>query len=332
MKVKAASQKVHLPGFVLCALLALCSLADAQQGKSLARVGFLSSRSPEAEKSRLAAFQQGMRELGYVEGKTLKIEQRYAEGNFDRLPELAADLVRIHVDVIVATGAPAAQAAKKTTSTAPIVMGNAADPVGTGLVASLARPGGNVTGLSDFAEGVITKRLELLKQVAPPVSRVAVLLNPANPSNPLQLKEIRAAAPSLGVTPLALEVKSAEDIERGFSAMKKERAGALLVLGDPLLETHRVKIAKLAIDERLPAIYSHSGWMDIGLMSYGVNFDDLYRRAATYVDKILKGAKPGELPVEQPTKLELVINLKAAKQIGLTIPPNVLARADRVIK
>ena len=326
-------KQVSVAGFALAALLTINVSAGAQQAKSGALIGFLSSRSPEAEKSRRAAFQQGLKELGYVEGKNIVVEQRYAEGNFDRLPELAADLVRLKVDVIVATGAPASQAAKKTTRTVPIVMGNAADPVGTGLVASLARPGGNVTGLSDFAEGVITKRLELLKEVAPAIARVAVLLNPGNPSNPLQLKEVQAAAPSVGLALRAFEIKTPDDLDATFAAMKKQRSGALLVFGDPLLETSRRQIAKFAVENRLPAIYSHSGWMDAGgLMSYGVNFDDLYRRAAYYVDKILKGAKPADLPIEQPTKFELVINLKTAKQIGLTIPPNVLARADRVIK
>ena len=309
------------------------AMAEAQQAKKIPRIGFLSSRSPDAEKSRLAAFQQGLRDLGYVEGKNILIEQRYAGGKFDRLPDLAAELVRLKVDVLVATGAPASHAAKNATSLIPIVMGNAADPVGIGLVASLARPGGNITGLSDFAEGVITKRLELLKEVVPSASRVGVLLNPVNPTNPLQLKEIHTTAPALGVTLLSLEAKGADDIDRAFTAMRKERAGALIVLGDPMLETHRTRITELAVKSRLPAIGAHRGYMDAGgLMYYGTNFDDLYHRAATYVDKILKGAKPADLPVEQPMKFELIINLTAAKQIGLTIPPNVLARADRVIK
>jgi len=314
-------------------LFALCVPAETQQPKKVHRMGFLSSRSPDAEKSRLAAFQQGLQELGYVVGKNILVEKRYAAGQFDRLPDLAAELIRLKVDVLVTTGTPAARAAKNATDTIPIVIGNAGDPVGTGLVASLARPGGNVTGLSVLNTEVSGKRLELLKEVVPRLSRVAVLLNPANPINPLQVAEIQSAALALGVTLLPLEVKKADDIDRGFIAMKKERTGALIVLGDPLLEIHRTRLAELAVKNHLPAIYSLGPYVEAGgLMSYGTNFDDVYRRAAIYVDKILKGAKPADLPVEQPTKFEFIINLKAAKQIGLTIPPNVLARADRVIR
>ena len=315
-------------------MLAGCAAkAEAQQAKKVPRIGFLSSRSPDAEKSRLVAFQQGLRELGYLEGKNILIEYRYAGGELDRLPDLAAELVRLKVDVLVATGAPAAHAAKNATSVIPIVIGNAADPVGTGLVASLARPGGNVTGLSDFNLGVVTKRLELLKEVVPTASRVAVLLNPANPTNPLQLKEIQAVAPALGVTLIPLEVKGPDDIDRAFTAMRKDRAGALIVFGDPTLETHRTRIMDLAVKNRLPAIGAQRAYVDAGgLMSYGTNFDDLYHRAATYVDKILKGTKPADLPVEQPMKFEFVVNLKTAQQIGLTIPQWVLMRADKVIK
>ena len=320
---------------VVSALLyALCLSAEAQQPKKVPRIGFLGSLSASSSSDliRAEAFRQGLRELGYVDGKNIVIEYRYADGKPERLPGLAAELVRLQVDILVARGAPAAHAAKSATSTIPIVMGNAADPVGTGLVASLARPGGNITGLSDFNSGVITKRLELLKEVVPTVSRVAVLLNPANPTNPPQLKEVQAVAPALGVTLLSLEVKGADDIERAFTAMKKERTGALLVVGG-VAGNHGPRIAELAVKNRLPTIWSSSDAVETGgLMSYGTNFADLYRRAATYVDKILKGAKPADLPVEQPMKFELVINLKAAKQIGLTIPPNVLARADKVIR
>jgi len=315
-------------------LLALSFSADAQQQtKKIPRIGFLASSSGERLKSRLAAFQQGLRELGYVEAKNIVINYRSAEGKFERLPDLAAELVRLKVDILVAEGAPAAHAAKNVTSVIPIVIGNAADPVGTGLVASLARPGGNITGLSDFNLGVVTKRLELLKEVVPSASRVAVLLNPTNPTNPLQLKETQAAAPGLGVSLLSLEAKGPDDIDRAFATIIKERLGALIVFGDPMFGTHQRRITELAVTSWLPAIYGASESADAGgLMSYGTNFPDLYRRAATYVDKILKGAKPADLPVEQPTKFELIISLKAAKQIGLTIPPNVLARADRVIR
>jgi putative tryptophan/tyrosine transport system substrate-binding protein len=315
-------------------LLALSFPTQAQQPKKVPRIGVLGSLSGSSSSDliRTEAFRQGLRELGYVDGENIVIEYRYADGKFERLPGLAADLVRLKVDILVARGAPAAHAAKNATSTIPIVMGNAADPVGTGLVASLARPGGNITGLSDFNAGVITKRLELLKEVVPTVSRVAVLLNPANPTNPPQLKEVQAVAPALGVTLLSLQVKGADDIERAFTAMKKERTGAVLVIGGAA-GNHVPRLAELMVKNRLPAIWSSNEAVETGgLMSYGTNFADLYRRAATYVDKILKGAKPADLPVEQPMKFELVINLKTAKQIGLTIPPNVLVRADRVIK
>ena len=309
------------------------AITDAQQVKKVARIGFLASSSSERVKSRLAAFQQGLRELGYVEEKNVIIEYRSAEGKFERLPEIASELVRLKVDLLVVEGAPAAHATKNATSVIPIVIGNAADPVGTGLVASLARPGGNITGLSDFNLGVVTKRLELLKEVVPSASRIAVLWNPTNPTNPLQLKETQVAAPGLGVTLLSLEAKGADDIERAFSAIRKERPGALIVIGDPMFGTQQKRITQLTIKSRLPAIYGAPESVDAGgLMSYGTNFADLFRRAATYADKILKGTKPADLPVEQPKKFEFIINLKAAKQIGLIIPPNVLARADRVIR
>jgi len=309
------------------------AITDAQQLKKVARIGFLASSSSERVKSRLAAFQQGLRELGYVEEKNVIIEYRSAEGKFERLPEIASELVRLKVDLLVVEGAPAAHATKNATSVIPIVIGNAADPVGTGLVASLARPGGNITGLSDFNLGVVTKRLELLKEIVPSASRVAVLWNPTNPTNPLQLKETQTAAPGLGVTLLSLEAKGADDIERAFSAIRKERPGALIVIGDPMFGTQQKRITQLTIKSRLPAIYGAPESVDAGgLMSYGTNFADLFRRAATYADKILKGTKPADLPVEQPKKFEFIINLKAAKQIGLIIPPNVLARADRVIR
>jgi ABC-type uncharacterized transport system substrate-binding protein len=315
-------------------LYALCLSAEAQQAAKVPRIGFLGSLSASSPSDliRAEAFREGLRELGYVDGKNIVIEYRYADGKLGRLPGLAAELVNLKVDILVARGAPAAHAARNATSTIPIVMGNAADPVGTGLVASLARPGGNITGLSDFNSGVITKRLELLKEVVPAVSRIAILLNPGNPTNPPQLKEVQAVAPALSLTLLSLEVKGADDIERAFTAMKKDRTGALLVVGGGV-GNHGPRVAELAVKSRLPAMWSSSDSVETGgLMSYGTNFADLYRRAATYVDKILKGAKPADLPVEQPMKFELVINLKAAKQIGLTIPPNVLVRADKVIR
>jgi putative tryptophan/tyrosine transport system substrate-binding protein len=303
------------------------------QPTKIPRLGFLITGSTSSASTRVEAFRRGLRDLGYVEGKNIVIEYRYAAGKSDRLPELAAELLRLKPDVLVAQGAAAAHAAKDATRTIPIVMSNAADPVGTGLVASLAQPGGNVTGLSDFNLGVITKRLELLKEVVHTASRIAVLLNPANPTNPLQLKDLQVIAPALRVVLQALEIKGPDDIEPAFTTMKKERASAVLVFGDPMFGSHRTRLIELTAKNRLPAIWSVSDYVDAGgLMSYGTSLDDLHRRAATYVDKILKGAKAADLPVEQPTKFEFVVNLKAAKQIGLTIPPNVLARADKVIK
>jgi len=318
-----------LPALVLAAI----HLAHAQQAKKVPRIGFLGAASATSQASRLDAFRQGLRDLGYVEGKSIIIEYRDAEGKFERLPKLAAELVGLKVDIIVTQGSPAAEAAKKTTSTIPIVMATGGDAVGSGLVASLARPGGNITGLSTLATDLAAKRLELLKEVVPKASLVAIPLNPANATNPLQLKEIKAAAPALGVILLSVEVKGADDLETAFTVIRKNRAGGIIVLSDPMFGTHRRRIAEFTVKSRLPAIYPGPEFVDAGgLMSYGNNFDDLFRRAATYVDKILKGAKPADLPVEQPKKFEFIINLKAANQISLTIPPNVLARADRVIK
>ena len=298
-----------VPMVLTVSVLSVPLAGEAQQPKKVSRIGYLASSGGEPLKSRLAAFQQGLRELGYVEGKNIVIEYRTAEGKFARLPELAAELVRLEVDILVTEGTPAAHAAKNATSAIPIVIGNAGDPVGSGLVASLARPGGNITGLSDFASGVAVKRLQLLKEMVPSASRVAVLSNPGNSTNPLQVKELEAAAPALGVTLLALDATKLDDIDLAFTTMRRERPGALIVLGDALFGMHRGRIAELAVKSRIPAIGPAGGFVDAGgLMSYAVNFDDLHRRAATYVAKILKGTKPAELPIEQPTKLELVIN------------------------
>jgi putative ABC transport system substrate-binding protein len=329
--IPVARSIVHC--LLITALLLIVSLVEAQQPKQVPRIGFLATGSAPAVLTRVEAFRRGLRDLGYVEGKNIAIEYRYAAGKSDRLPDLAAELIHLKVDVLVAQGAPAAHAAKNATNTIPIVMGNAADPVGTGLVTSLARPGGNITGLSDFNLGVITKRLELLKEVVPTASRIAVLLNPANPTNPLQLKDLEAIAPALRVTLLSLEVKGPDDIETAFTTVKKARAAALLIVGDPMFGANRTRLVELATKSRLPTIWSVREYVAAGgLMSYGTHLDDLHRRAAVYVDKILKGAKPADLPVEQPTKFEFIVNLKTAKQIGLTIPPNVLARADKVIR
>src|SRR4030095_1877606 len=318
---------------LLITVLLITGLVEAQQPKRIPQIGYLSYGSEEIDKSLVAALKQGLRELGYLEGRNILIEQRYAAGRSEKLPDLLAELIRLKLDVLVTAGDPAAHAAKKATSAIPIVMVTSPDPVGTGLIASLSHPCGNVTGLSDFHGGVITKRLEVLKDVVPLMSRVAVLLNPANRSNPLQLKDIQAAAPAFHVKIISLEVKSPDDIDNTFAAIRKDRPGALLVVGDRLFATHQTRIFEFVGKTRLPAIYSQRGYVDAGgLMSYGANFADQYRRAATYADKILKGTKPADLPVEQPIKFEFIVNLKAAKQIGLTIPPNVLVRADKVLK
>jgi ABC-type uncharacterized transport system substrate-binding protein len=312
-------------------LFALCFSAAAQQPTKIPRIGFLGATTPSVESTRLEAFRQGMRELGYVEGKSIVIEWRWAEGKFDRLPELAAELVRLKVEVIVTGGSTSSGAAKKVTTTVPIVMAQVNDPVGSGFVASLGRPGGNMTGLATLAPEISGKQLELLKEIVPKLSRVAVLGTSTAPGNAEALKETERSARAFKIQLQYLNILVPKDIETAFREAKKGRADAVLVLGAPALISQRKHIADLAATSRLPAIYP---WpeLDVGPMSYGVRVTDLYRRAATYVDKILKGRKPADLPVEQPEKFEFVINLKIAKQIGLTIPPNVLARADRVIK
>jgi putative ABC transport system substrate-binding protein len=328
------SKKAEVFSVALCTMLfALSSSADAQQPTKIPRIGYLTATSPSVNPARIEAFRQGLRELGYVEGKNIVIEWRSAEGKLDRVPSLAAELVRLKVDVIVASGPTPTRAAKEATVTIPIVMGFAGDPVGSGFVASLARPGGNITGLSILAPEISGKQLELLKEIVPRLSRVAVLGSSTLPGNAQALRETELAAEAFGVQLQYLDVLGPKDLEAVFRAASKGRANALLVLTGPVFVLQRTQVADLAIKSRLPAIYDRREFVDDGgLMSYGTNFADLSRRAATYVDKILKGAKPADLPVEQPIKFEFIINLKAAKQIGLTIPPNVLARADRVIR
>jgi len=330
VKVTRAALTVVLALGLLAAPLA----AEAQQAGRVPRIGFLGSTSPSDRPPLLDAFRQGLRELGWVEGQNVVIDYRFAEGRFDRLPDLAAELVRLKVDIILGPGTPAAAAAKNATETIPIVMISVRDPVGTGLIASLARPGGNVTGVSDSVGLEIAgKQLELLKESVPKVRRVAILSNPANLYHPLAIRELNVAARSLGVQLQLLEARGPNEFDGAFVAMATERVGALLVLADAMFNLHRTRLADLAARSRLPAAY---GWREYveagGLMSYGPRLRDLYRRSATYVDKILKGAKPGDLPVEQPTKFELVINLKTAKALGLTIPPSLLLRADQVIE
>ena len=317
----------------LVLILTLVTRNEAQQAKKVWRIGFLAATSPSVEAARIEAFRQGLRELGYVEGKNIVIEWRWAEGKFDRLPDLAAELVRLNVDVIVTGGSTSSGAAKEVTTTIPIVMAQVNDPVGSGFVASLARPGGNMTGLSALLPELSGKRLELLKEVLPKLSRVAIFGDPTAPGNAQALKETELAARPFKVQVQYLDILGPKDIESAFRQASKGRADAVLVLGAPILISQRKQIADLAVKNRLPAMYGQPEYVeDGGLMSYGVSVVDLYRRAATYVDKILKGRKLADLPVEQPTKFELVINLKTANQIGLTIPQSVLFRADRVIK
>jgi putative ABC transport system substrate-binding protein len=311
----------------------LLSHAEAQQLARVPRIGFLIASSPSAMAPRLDAFRQGLRELGYVEGKTVVLEHRYADGRPDRLPALAAELTRLKVAVIVTSGPTATRPAKAATSTIPIVMAFDDDPVGSGFVATLAHPGGNITGLSTLAPEISGKRLELLKETAPKLGRVAVIGTSTRQGTAQTLREMEPAAGAVGLKLQYLDVQDQNDIETAFRAASTGHADAVLVLQSPVFNSQRLKIAGFAVKSGLPVIYPASQYVeDGGLMSYGVSIPDLDRRAATYVDKILRGARPAELPIEQPTKFELVINLKAAKQIGLTIPPNVLARADRVIR
>jgi putative ABC transport system substrate-binding protein len=318
----------------LVTLLSLVSAAFADtQPKKVARIGFLIAAPHSAISARTEAFQQGLRELGYVEGKNIVIEWRSAEGKLDRLPELAAELVRLKVDVIVTTGSGVTRAAKEASVTIPIVMSQDNDPVGNGFVASLARPGGNITGLAILAPEISGKQVELLKETIPRLSRLAALGSSNSPGIAQASKEVELAAGAFGVKLQYLDVRDSKDIETAFRAANKARAEAVLVLTGAVLNSQRKQIADLAVKSRLPAIFPFREYVEAGgLMSYSANLADLYRRAATFVDKILKGAKPTDLPVEQPKKFEFIINLKAAKQIGLTIPPNVLVRADEVFK
>ena len=318
----------------LCTVLfALCVSTHAQQPTKIPRIGLLFTATPSAAAARIEAFRQGLRELGYVEGKNILIEQRYAEGQLNHMNELAAELVRLKVDVIVTIGPAATRPAKEATTAIPIVMGVDDDPVGNGFVASLARPGGNITGLASLAPEIGGKQLELLKEIVPRLSRVAVLGTSTQPGNAQSLREAEVAAQALAVKLQYLDVLSPKDIEPVFRTASNGRAEAVLVVRASVFFSHRKQIVDLAAKRQLPAMYYTTEYVEEGgLMTYGVSITDLFRRAATYVDKILKGAKPAELPIEQPTKFELVVNLKTAKRIGLTIPPNVLARADKVIK
>ena len=318
---------------VLVAGICLLPFLTHAEERKIPRIGYLSPASRSGSPHLLEAFLQGLRDLGYVDGESISIEYRWAEGKTERLAALAADLVRLPVDVMVTSATPATRAAKKSTDTIPVVMIAVGDPVGSGLVISLAQPSGNVTGLATLIPELSAKRLELLKEALPGISRVAVLFNPANPVKPLDWQETAAAAQRLGVRLQPLEVSRPEDLEPAFTAMVQEETEELITFPDPVTIQHRERIVELAVKHRLPAMYGLREFTNAGgLMAYGVSFPDLYQRAATFVDKILKGASPTDLPVEQPIRFELVVNLKAAKALGLTLPPSFLFRADNVMQ
>jgi putative ABC transport system substrate-binding protein len=318
----------------LCAMLfALCSVVEAQQPNKILRIGFLAALSPSAIAARVEAFKQGLAELGYVEGKNIVIDYRWANGKFEQVPALAAEMVNLKVAVIVTAGPTDTRAAKQATSTIPIVMAFDNDPVGSGFVATLARPGGNITGLSTLTPETTGKRLEILKEIVPRLGRAVVFGTSTEPGKEQSFKETQSAAASLGIHLHYIEIGIATDIEPAFREAARDHADAILVLNSPVLNSRREELAELAIKSRLPTAYGQGEYVQAGgLMSYGPNIVELFRRTATYVDKIFKGAKPSELPVQQPTTFEFIINLNTAKQIGLTIPPNVLTRADKVIK
>jgi ABC-type uncharacterized transport system substrate-binding protein len=315
----------------LCALLLTpCTPAHAQQPKKVFRIGFMSATQPQP---RDEAFRQSLRDLGYREGENIVIEWRYAKGKLDRVSRMAADLVRLQVDVVVTTGPTDTRAIKNATASIPIVMAQDTDPVGNGFVASLARPGGNVTGLSTVTPQISGKQFDILKDIFPKLGHIAVLGTSSNPGEAQTLKEMKTAAKAVGVELQYFDARDPKTIDHAMNAASKAHVDALVALPSPVLVLHQKQLADLALSYRLPTMYNRRAFVEHGgLMSYGASIDDLFHRAAIYVDKILKGAKPADLPVEQPTKFEFIVNLKTAQQIGLTIPPNVLARADRVIR
>ncbi len=335
MSEQSSIQNRKLAGVVAFGLtFTLCGVGAKAQGPAkIPRIGYLAASPPTSSPARTEAFRQGLRELGYVEGKNILIDYRWADGKVDRLPNLASELARSKVDVLVTAGPTVVPSAKQATATIPLVMTFDTDPVGNGFVASLARPGGNITGLSSLSPEISGKQLELLKEILPKLSQVAVLGTSTRPGHAHALREVELAARAITMQLQFLDVQAPKDIEIAFRAASKGRVEAVLALGSAVLNSYRKQVADLAAKNQLPTIYDRREFVDDGgLLSYGVSLDDLHRRAAVYVDKILKGANPADLPVEQPTKFEFVINLNAAKQIGLTIPPNVLARADRLIK
>jgi putative ABC transport system substrate-binding protein len=307
--------------------------AHAQQAAKVPRIGFLGNSTAVLETNLVGPFRDGLRDLGYEEGRNIVIEYRWAEGEYERLPALIGELIASKVDVIVTAGTPASLAVKRATSSVPLVMIAVGEPVATGLVASLARPGGNVTGVTSISPEIEGKRLELLREVVPGVSHIAVLWNAASPVQVIQERETRAAAQVLGMKMLSLGIRTREDIDDAFAAIVRERPGALFVLADRLFLHHRTRIMDFAVQHHLPGVHAYRELVEAGgLMSYGPSYADMHRRAATFVDKILKGEKPADLPVERPVKFELVVNLKAAKALGLDVPPMLLARADEVIE
>jgi putative ABC transport system substrate-binding protein len=318
---------------IVTIVLTTAALGSAQQPKKVARIGFLGNSTPELEANLVGPFREGLRELGYIEKKNIFIEYRWIEGKYERLPRLIGELLSLPVDLIVTAGTPASLAVKKATDSVPLVMIAVGDPVGTGLIKSLHHPGGNATGVTSIASDLEGKRLELLREVVPKVNSVAALWNPVSPFQVVSEKELQAAAQGLRIRILSLPVKSPEDIEAAFGIMGKERPEALMVLADRFFLHHRARIMEFAVQNRLPGVHAYQELVETGgLMSYGPSYAEMHRRAAYFVDRILKGTKPADLPVERPTRFELMINLKTAKQIGLTIPPTVLARANKVIK
>ena len=327
-----------VPRAVVTVILAIVLLAapfavEAQQVGKVHRIGFLGNSTAALEQNLVEPFRQGLRERGYTEGRDLVVEYRWAEGKYERFPDLIAELIRLKVDVIVTAGTPAALAVKRATTSIPLVMVAVGDPVGTGLIASLSRPGGNATGLTSIAADLEGKRLELLREVIPRLAQMAVLWNPASPFQVVAEREVRAAAQVLQLRVLSLGVRAAEELDEAFDTIVKARPGALVVLADRLFLHNRARIVGFAARHHLPGVYAYRELVEAGgLMSFGPSYADMHRRAATYVDKILKGARPADLPVEQPAKFELVVNLKTAKALGLTLPQAVLARADQIIE
>jgi putative tryptophan/tyrosine transport system substrate-binding protein len=328
------SKKLTVNAYALCALFfALCVSAEAQQPEKIPRIGFLGNSTAALEANLIGPFREGLRELGYLEGKNIMIEWRWAEGKYERFPALIAELIASKIDLIVTAGTPASLAVKKETPSTPLVMIAVGDPVATGLVQSLSHPGGNITGLTSISAEIEGKRLELLREVVPKISHIAVFWNAASPIQVIQEKETRIAAEAMKMKMLSLGVRSADEFDNAFATILKERAGALLVLADRLFLHNRVRLMDFATKNRLPGVHAYVELVEAGgLMSYGPSYSGMHKRAAYFVDKILKGAKPGDLPVERPAKFELVVNLNAAKQIGVTIPPSVLYRADKIIK